>query len=133
MSTRTPWGQSQHEKQIGKGTEITGFVTAGHGGWKLGPAAHTALQRKFKFNTFAGGPWYEEDCDVCAVVIAFPLEFSTSQVLKAVEAAKVFKGWDERDGKDDGNWHRVVAFCLKDDRIKMIVSEHGTPMATAAE
>ena len=127
-SEHTPWGPSQHEKQIGKGVSITGYVTAGHGGWKLDALTHSQLQRKFKFNTFAGGSWYEEDCDVCAVVIAFPLEFSTSQVMKAVEAAKVFKGWDERDGKDDGNWHRVVAFCLKDDRIKMLVSEHAVPV-----
>lgn len=127
MGKQTPWGEAQHAKQVGDG--IIAYSTAGHGGYELNQSRHEALQRRFKFNTFAGGAWYEEDCDVCAVVIAFPTMFSTSKVVRAVKAAECFKKWEINDGKTDGNWHRVVAYCEKCETIKRVMEQEAAILA----
>lgn len=76
----TPWGLSDQSKQIADG--IVFHSTPSHGGFELSSERSEALQRKFKFNTFAGGKWYEEDCDACAVVIAFPTPAITGAAIE---------------------------------------------------
>lgn len=117
----TPWGVADDSSQIADGIVI--HSTPSHGGMELSAERHDALQRKFKFNTFAGGRFYEEDCDVCAVVIAFPTCFSTQKVVRAVKAAEQFKAWEVNDGKQGGNWHRVVAHCKSDRTIRGLMEQ----------
>jgi hypothetical protein len=83
----SPWGQVQHDNHIADG--IVFVSTAGHGGFHLSPERHAAVRAKFPaFSTFAGGPWYEEDCDVAVVVAAFPEEFKPEQVKACKEMIK---------------------------------------------
>ena len=76
----TPWGVAQTCETLADG--IASVSTASHGGFCLSYAR--AAKMPFGFETFAGGKWYEEDEDVCAVIIAFPDDFSGHQVAGAV-------------------------------------------------
>jgi hypothetical protein len=77
----TTWGQSQHSHEYADGIVL--HSTAGHGGFVLSAARHRELQAKFKFDTFAGGCNYEEDCDAAVVIVAFPQFFSEEQKRRA--------------------------------------------------
>jgi hypothetical protein len=77
----TTWGVSQHSHEFAPGIVL--HSTAGHGGIVLSAARHKELQAKFKFETFAGGSNYEEDCDVAVVVMAFPQFFNEDQQQRA--------------------------------------------------
>ncbi len=95
MPTWTPWGYAQYTKRIAEG--ITEYGTAGHGGIKLSQARYNALPEEYKAHkTFAGGLWYEEDCDWVIVALAFPEEFckgldeeKKAQVLK--DAQRIYE------------------------------------------
>lgn len=72
----TPWGLSDDA-----GTEeapgIVWFTTPGHGGYRLSPARQERVKQLFpEFDTFAGGPWYEEDQDWAVVALAFADELT---------------------------------------------------------
>jgi hypothetical protein len=83
----TPWGTAQDTNEIAEG--ITFYSTAGHGGMKLSPERHAKVQKKFpNFKTFAGGAWYEEDCDVMAVVATFPECFKAETVAECIEMVR---------------------------------------------
>jgi hypothetical protein len=123
----TPWGLADQSSQIADG--IIFHSTPSHGGFELSSERNESLQRKFKFNTFAGGKWYEEDCDACAVVIAFPTCFSTQKVMRAVKSAEHFKTWEVNDGKQGGNWHRVVAFCERDKTLRALMEQETAVLA----
>lgn len=71
----TPWGPSQSEYIAADG--ITFYSTASHGGYHLSPERCDEFYKQFPtFQTFAGQrQWFEEDCDACAVVLAFPTLF----------------------------------------------------------
>jgi hypothetical protein len=76
---QTPWGMSQDVENIGPGIDFV--ETAGHGGIRLSADKHADIQKRFpNFETFASGPWYEEDCDICVVVVAFPQYFKPEKV-----------------------------------------------------
>lgn len=77
----SPWGQVQNVKTYADGIDF--ISTAGHGGFKLSPARQREIKALFEFDTFAGGAWYEEDCDAALVVIAFPEFFKPDQVSQA--------------------------------------------------
>lgn len=68
----TPWGPSQTVREIAPG--ITQVSTAGHGGMKLSPSRLSALRAIIPTVSTWGdnSPWFEEDCDVCYVALAFP-------------------------------------------------------------
>lgn len=104
----TPWGDSQHAETTADG--IVFHTTAGHGGVYLSDERHKELQAKFKFPTFAKGQWYEEDCDVAAVVIAFPEVFGPEKWNRALEAARSFTRFDK---ESDRKWAGVVAYAEK--------------------
>lgn len=72
--TSTPWGKAQNVQRIATGIWIVD--TASHGGAWLDSARVAAMPDCFKRHTFTGRPeWYEEDCDVAMVAVAFPDAF----------------------------------------------------------
>lgn len=90
----TPWGLAQDEHEIAPG--IVRYYTASHGGIHLSPERQAELANKFAFQTWARGPWYEEDEDVAAVVIAFPEFFTPEQLMGAVKSAHLGRSRDPR-------------------------------------
>ena len=83
----TPWGMSQTEKHIAEG--IDEYTTPGHGGYKVSAKRMKAIQSKFPgLKTFAGGNWFEEDCDWAYVVATFPELWDTKTVEIANETVK---------------------------------------------
>ena len=86
VGQRTPWGESQAVNELGPG--IVFHNTASHGGIHLSQKRQAELSTKFYFPTFAGGSWYEEDEDACAVVIAFPDFFDDEALMHAVRYAQ---------------------------------------------
>jgi hypothetical protein len=82
---QSPWGAVQSEKVLAEG--ITLITTASHGGIHLSRKHYLTVRLKFPdFSTFAGGPWYEEDCDVAVVMVCFPEAFSAETVARAKAA-----------------------------------------------
>ena len=85
MATSTPWGKSQLTHRIAKGIIL--YSTASHGGIHLSEKRQKEIKEKFpNFVNFLGRPaWWEEDCDVALVVVAFKDCFSESSFKKAME------------------------------------------------
>jgi len=82
MATTTPWGKSQDTETIAQG--IVFHSTPSHGGYKLNPARMQEFRIQFpEFQTYAGGPWFEEDCDAAMIPVAFPDCFPAEQVAMA--------------------------------------------------
>jgi len=80
----TPWGYADYEEVIAPG--ITSYGTPSHGGIHLSLSRYRQLTPELRrFKTFAGGRWYEEDCDWSIVVIGFPQFFSDEMVSHAQE------------------------------------------------
>ena len=79
----SPWGLVQSERRIADG--IAFVSTASHGGFWLN--AERLAEFRQMFPTFRGysaqPPWFEEDCDYIAVVIAFQDEFQPPDVQRA--------------------------------------------------
>lgn len=65
----TPWGAAQLEYTIAPGILL--YTTAGHGGFRISPQ----LQAKMPEHDRA--EWFEEDCEWCRVVLAFPEHFDS--------------------------------------------------------
>ena len=83
----TPWGVSDHEAKKAEG--ITLYETPGHGGYKVSAKRMKAIQSKFPgLKTFAGGNWFEEDCDWAYVVATFPELWDTKTIEIANETVK---------------------------------------------
>lgn len=71
----TPWGIADSMKIIAPG--ITWYSTPSHGGYHLSDERIKAMPPALRdFKPWAGEGWYEEDCDWCVVVLAFPEYFS---------------------------------------------------------
>ena len=101
MNTNCPWGEIQHQDVIADGIDM--IMTAGHGGILLSPTRHSVVKHKFpKFKTFAGGPWYEEDCDVVIVILTFPEVFKVD----AVEQAKAIYEKDKTYFEGEEEWQK---------------------------
>jgi hypothetical protein len=84
---RTPWGESQHADQIAEG--IVFYSTASHGGILLSPERRNEMPVKFRNEpTWAGGNWYEEDCDVSLVIYCFSQYFKPKTVEHATNYLK---------------------------------------------
>lgn len=124
---RTPWGESQHVDLVAPG--ITSVSTAGHGGYKLDPVRMSAVFARFPhFRTFAGGPWFEEDCDWAIVALTFPEHFSVEALrgaIKTVEITCKIKESGQTYPVKDTGWDSVAKW-LKDDpegqRIRCMVA-----------
>ena len=73
--TYSPWGAIQSREQVADGIES--ISTASHGGYWLSRERRASFVARFPdFTPFAGLPWFEEDCDWAAVVLAFPIAFN---------------------------------------------------------
>ena len=82
FQTSTPWGYADLTAQIAEG--ITFHSTPSHGGFLLSHDRRQEMPERLRNHpTFAGGNWYEEDCDAAYVVTAFPQFFTYDQVLTA--------------------------------------------------
>lgn len=78
----TPWGYVQQATVIADG--ITLVSTASHGGFWLSRKRERSMPEPYRSKRrFAGGDWFEEDCDAVLVVLAFPEYFQPSQVEQA--------------------------------------------------
>ena len=84
---RTPWGESQDIDTIADG--ITFASTASHGGILLSEERYAQMPEKYR-KTFAGGRWYEEDCDWAKVAVTFPDCFELSDVENAKQILKSY-------------------------------------------
>src|SRR3990172_6042981 len=68
---QTPWGVADASEKIAPG--IMRYDTPSHGGYHLSQARRAQMPEPYKsWPTFAGGNWYEEDCDWCLVALSFP-------------------------------------------------------------
>lgn len=86
---RTPWGIAD---KITKYNDFVSFVsTPSHGGFKV---AREALKLMPVAYRNADG-WYEEDCEFCKVVLAFPDLFNSEQ---QTSAKACFEFWFNSDG-----------------------------------
>ena len=84
----TPWGESQTEHMLAPG--ILRVTTASHGGVRISAARRATMPEEYRrIPTFAGGNWYEEDCDWCIVALSFPEAFA-AQVSRDA-AAEMFE------------------------------------------
>lgn len=115
----TPWGFSDTEREIANG--ITLVSTPSHGGYYLSQARQAELLARFpSFTTWAGGPWYEEDCDWAVVAIVFPTAFPASAQANA-EACARYAAMYSREALSDPRlqpknparaegWEQVVSY-----------------------
>jgi hypothetical protein len=86
----TPWGLAQTEHIIADG--ITGYTTASHGGIKISQKRFDRMPQPIKdFIPWAGPLWYEEDMDVCLVVLAFPDDFKPHQFAEAKKMVESYR------------------------------------------
>ena len=83
----TPWGKVQFSQTFADG--IIAYSTASHGGLWISAKRRKAMPEAIRSKeTFAGGNWYEEDCDFALVVLSFPEYFSDRAYAGAVDTAK---------------------------------------------
>jgi hypothetical protein len=70
--TTSPWGKPDHAREIAPG--IWDVSTPSHGGYLISRERFDAMPAHLQaFQPFSGTQGaYEEDCDVCVVVVAFP-------------------------------------------------------------
>lgn len=98
-SAHTPWGHPQTCREIAPG--ILHYETASHGGMQLSSERQAAMPPILReIEPFAGPGWYEEDCDMGLVMLAFPECFSDREVSAAV------------DMYCEGQWHPSAATYL---------------------
>lgn len=80
----SPWGQTHSADEIAPG--IFHVTTASHGGYYVAPERMAEMPAVLvKFQPFAGGNWYEEDCDWAVVALAFPQHFEGMAVYYALD------------------------------------------------
>lgn len=83
-----PWGIIQAQHDVAPG--IVHVTTAGHGGFWLSPVQRANMPAQYRsIPTFAGGDWYEEDCDWSIVALSFPEHFTAQER----EAARLTVEW----------------------------------------
>ena len=79
---RTPWGVANEATRFAPG--IVFYSTPSHGGFHLSEHRQAYVESILpEFETFAKGPWYEEDCDACLVVVVWPEYFEPEAVQRA--------------------------------------------------
>jgi hypothetical protein len=85
--------QTVHEVAPG----IVQVSTAGHGGYWLSPERRADMPAQYRdIRTFAGGPWYEEDCDWSLVVLSFPEHFDAKTRQAAADTVEWLDANSER-------------------------------------
>jgi len=84
----SPWGAVQSRKQIADGIEW--ITTARHGGFRLSRDRWDAMTPHLKAISFTADEFFEEDCSYCAVILAFPEEFTDKQIASAARTYSRF-------------------------------------------
>lgn len=84
MLSKTPWGAAQESTHYGRG--IVFYSTASHGGFHVSPTLAAAMPVHLRHDD----GWYEEDCDWCLVVLAFPDRFDAEM---RAEAERTLRHW----------------------------------------
>lgn len=87
----TPWGEPDHVEDIAPGLQL--ITTPSHGGFKLSEALNAMVPlawREASFNQQGMAGWYEEDCDVCLVILTFPQSFKPAEREQAKAGFKAF-------------------------------------------
>ena len=81
----TPWGVAQTVEQLAEG--IFFVSTPSHGGAWVSQEWREFMPGVLKrpTNFYQGGPWFEEDCEILRVVVAFPRAFPQMERAKAIE------------------------------------------------
>lgn len=99
MIKSTPWGKPDDCDEIADG--IRRYYTASHGGYWISQERRRQMPEALQLaGTWAGGNWYEEDCDWCLVYLSFPAEFAKfepDRFEKNFEAARhTLRNWKWR-------------------------------------
>lgn len=81
----TPWGQSQGIYPVIKG--VTTHTTASHGGYQLSKDRQDNLAARGMPEVWCC-EWYEEDCEIAAVILGFSGEFHPDAVRSALDVVK---------------------------------------------
>jgi hypothetical protein len=85
IPTDTPWGCPDSTKVLAEGIVV--FSTPRHGGILLSAERWREMPKALReVPTFAGGHWYEEDCDVALVILSWPDLFGGHAVRDAYHA-----------------------------------------------
>jgi hypothetical protein len=86
---RTPWGKADDISEVFNGVKF--YSTPNHGGFKVDKSLLSVMPKKYVIDH----GWYEEDCDSCKVVLAFPEKFDS----KTVDFAQTtWNYWFNEDG-----------------------------------
>lgn len=78
MLTTSPWGKPDSQREIAPG--ITHVTTGSHGGILVSPELFATMPSCFQLRHSSAGAWYEEDCDITLVILAFPEHFPDASV-----------------------------------------------------
>ena len=78
MGMRTPWGESQSVETVVPG--IVFVSTASHGGYRVSKKLLDTMPEHLR----SKDGWYEEDCEACKVVLAFPWAFDADKIVRAL-------------------------------------------------
>lgn len=122
----SPWGPVQEVLRFGLPPNDSGvaFVsTASHGGFWVSPDACRRMPPSFRAivpftergvsRGEGSGRWYEEDCDYCLVVLAFPELFTREQVRGAIGCGLRWHGDTVKAWLDNlPNYHPVCVARL---------------------
>lgn len=81
----TPWGHSQGIYHVISG--VKSHTTASHGGYQLSPARQNNLASRQMPAAWCC-EWYEEDCEIAAVILGFSGEFHPNAVRSALDMVK---------------------------------------------
>lgn len=83
----TPWGVSECAEHIRDGIIL--HRTATHGGYELSAAVIAAMPLEITcIRPWAGGGWYEEDCDWALICLTFPEMFSAKACAAAINTVR---------------------------------------------
>lgn len=109
LPTHTPWGAPQDVSP--KADSIVFFSTAGHGGYWLDSVRFAELKRKFPDWVSFGGneQWFEEDSDICAVVIAFSDLYDDQAIFNACRSVAGSLNYHKGQGK----WKQVYDYAMR--------------------
>ena len=78
----SPWGTPDNQHELAAG--IISLDTSSHGGIWISAVRRAAMPAALRqIETFAGGNWYEEDCDWAIVALAFPDAFTPRDIAVA--------------------------------------------------
>lgn len=100
----TPWGFSDQAKEEAPG--VVCYQTPSHGGYHVSGDALASMPPELKAvgsRAEDGGYWFEEDCEACAVILAFPdatcPHFTDREKLKSIAERTVERYWPENFAK----------------------------------